>query len=498
MRRKILLIDDEEVIRSVASEILTGVGYAVDTACCGEEGFQKLQKSAYDLVVTDIKMPGLSGIELIEMIRLEISSDLPIIVITGHGTIDTAIEAMRHGAQGFVMKPFTPNEICSTLKEVFYKNKIIRENIKLKALIPLLEVNKRMVAETHLDSLIEIIVEEAAKYTAANRASLMMVDPDGGLLLKSVNGGELPDKESGQYSGCYRLAEWVVNEGRSFLLGEHVSSESQFDRGHFSEQISSILAVPIVLKGETIGVLSLFHLTNSRKFTDSDLELITVLCGQAAIAIENARLHECTERQYFSMISTLASAIEARDRYTADHAARLARCAVLIGEEMGVDSDYLHTIATAGLLHDIGKIGIPDHILLKEGKLTLEEYEAIKEHPEIGVNILAKMNGMVEVKTIVKHHHEFYSGAGYPMGLSKDEIPLGARVIAVADAFEAMTSIRPYRKPMPLESALKEIKNNAGTQFDPDVVNAFIRVFCRHGIDCMSKVSLYGRFNIQF
>jgi len=497
MRERILLIDDEEVIRSVATEILTSVGYIVETTCSGEEGFQRLLASSYDLVITDIKMPGLSGIELIEKIRTDISSDLPIIVITGHGTIDTAIETMHHGTQGFVLKPFTPNELCSTLEKAINKSRVIRENIKLKALFPVLEVSKRMVAETNVSALIEIIVEEAAKYTAADRVSLMMVDPDGELLLKEAQGVDLPD-EGECYGGSYRLAEWVIKKGCSFLLDGRSMEESPFDQSSFHEQVSSVLSVPIILKGEGIGVLNLFYLSSDRLFTDSDLELISILCGQAAIAIENAQLYERAGSQYFSMISTLASAIEARDRYTADHAARLARCAVLIGEEMGVDSCYLRIIATAGLLHDIGKIGIPDHILLKKGKLTPEEYETIKTHPEVGVNILAKMGDMEQVKKMVKHHHEHYSGAGYPAGLSGDDIPTGARIIAVADAFEAMTSTRPYRHAMPLERALKEIKSCSGSQFDPRVVNAFIRVFCRHGIDCMSKVSLYGRFNIQF
>ncbi len=497
MREKILLIDDEEVIRSVATEILTGIGYIVETACCGEDGFQLLLNSSYDLVITDIKMPGLSGIELIEKIRTDISSDLPIVVITGHGTIDTAIETMRHGTQGFVLKPFTPSELCSTLEAAISKNRTIREKIKLKALFPVLEVNKRMVAETNVSTLIGMIVEAAAKYTVADRVSLMMVDHDGGLQLKAIQGVDLPAEDEG-YGGSYRLAEWVVKQGCSFLLNERSMAESPFNQSSFNEQISSILSVLIILKGEIIGVLNLFHLSNNRIFTNSDLELITILCGQAAIAIENAQLYERTESQYFSMISTLASAIEARDRHTADHAARLARCSVLIGEEMGIDSDHLHIIATAGLLHDIGKIGIPDHILLKEGKLTPDEYEVIKLHPEIGVNILAKMGDMEQVKNIVKHHHEYHSGEGYPVGLSGDDIPIGARIIAVADAFEAMTSTRPYRQALPLECALKEIKSRSGRQFSPDVVNAFIRVFCRHGIDCMNKVSLYGRFNIQF
>jgi putative nucleotidyltransferase with HDIG domain len=497
MREKILIIDDEEVIRSVASEILTSVGYSIDTASCGEEGFLQLQRASYDLVITDIKMPGLSGIELIEMIRSDISSDIPIVVITGHGTIDSTIEVMRHGAQGFVLKPFTPRELCGIVEGAINKNKIIHENIKLKALFPVLEVSKRMVAETNVSQLFEIVVEEAAKYTAADSVSLMMIDPEGELQIKSVTGYELPDINE-QYSSSYHLAKWVVRDGSPFLTDECSMSAAPFNQCRFSEQISSVLAVPILLKGEAIGILNLFHFENERKFINSDLELITILCGQAAIAIENARLHEHSESQYFSMISTLASAIEARDRFTADHAARLARCAVLIGEEMKVDKATLRVIATAGLLHDIGKIGIPDHILLKEGKLSADEYEVIKKHPEIGVNILAKMADLSQVKSIVKHHHEFYSGAGYPDGLSGIDIPLGARIVAVADAFEAMTSSRPYRQPMSLEQALKEIKGCSGTQFDPDVVNAFNRVFCRHGIDCMSKVSLYGRFNIQF
>lgn len=173
-------------------------------------------------------------------------------------------------------------------------------------------------------------------------------------------------------------------------------------------------------------------------------------------------------------IQSLAAAVDAKDRYTSGHSERVANYATAIAEQMGLSKDMQDTLRVAGLLHDLGKIGVPDAILNKSGRLTQEEREVINRHPTVGGDILKRSPHLDRVLPGVVFHHERYDGAGYPDGLAGDGIPLIARVLAVADSFDAMTSERPYRKAMPVESALRELKNNAGTQFAPDVVEAFL------------------------
>ena len=210
--------------------------------------------------------------------------------------------------------------------------------------------------------------------------------------------------------------------------------------------------------------------------------MLSILCGQAGIAIENAMLYERVKSSYTGIIATLASAIEARDPYTAGHAIRMAEYSKSIAEEIGVSGQAIETIYRAALMHDIGKIGIPDNILLKNGPLSEDECRIMKKHPDIGSKILESMDGLANVARIVRYHHNrFDEGLKEEFSGNSEEI-IGARIIAAADAFEAMTSIRPYRKAIPATEAVEELKRMAGSQFDPEVVNVFIKILSRRGI----------------
>jgi len=190
-------------------------------------------------------------------------------------------------------------------------------------------------------------------------------------------------------------------------------------------------------------------------------------------------------RVFLNAIEALVHALEAKDDYTSGHSYRVTEISLVIAKELGLDSDYLEIIHLAGVLHDIGKIGIKESILNKPGKLTELEYKHISTHSDIGVKILQFLIKEKEVLEIIKHHHEFYNGKGFPDGLRKQKIPLGSRILAVADAFDAMTSTRPYRKALSTEYAYKELERCKGTQFDPEVVDAFLR--CRGIVEKIIK-----------
>jgi putative nucleotidyltransferase with HDIG domain len=240
--------------------------------------------------------------------------------------------------------------------------------------------------------------------------------------------------------------------------------------------LSSVLCLPLVTKGSVVGALVLYKSEGRPSYTQVDIELLAILCGQAAIAIENIRLFEDLQRAHFEAMKALAQAIEAKDQYTRGHCDRTVEYAMAIAEKLALSEGEQKALRYAAFLHDVGKIGIHESILAKEGRLTEDEYRMMQSHPSLGADIIKGVEFLEPVVPLVYHHQERYDGKGYPSGLAGDAIPLGARIVAVLDTFDAMTSNRPYRKAMGLDKAIAELRRCAGTQFDPQVVEAFIAV----------------------
>jgi HD-GYP domain-containing protein (c-di-GMP phosphodiesterase class II)/putative methionine-R-sulfoxide reductase with GAF domain len=229
--------------------------------------------------------------------------------------------------------------------------------------------------------------------------------------------------------------------------------------------------LPLRVGDKTIGM---FELASARGYGDEEKRLLETLASQAAIAIENARLFEDTQRTYYDTLRSLAGALEARDAYTRGHSQRVADLSDKLAERLGVEEEERREIYSAALLHDIGKIGVRDEVLLKPGKLSEEEMETIRNHPIFGDAILAPLKFLGKVTGMVKHHHERWDGDGYPDGLEGEEIPLASRIVAVADTYDALTSDRPYRDRRTHEDALEIIRQESGSQFDPSVVTALM------------------------
>ena len=240
--------------------------------------------------------------------------------------------------------------------------------------------------------------------------------------------------------------------------------------------VEPFVSIPLLVKGKPIGVLNLHAKAGAEPFSDYNVKFLSILAGEAAVMLHNMDMFDNLQIFYLEMVQTLARAVDSKDAYTAEHSDRARVKARRVAQEMGLPDPMVRHVEYAALLHDIGKIGIDEAILLKPGKLTPEEYEEMKRHPIIGHQILAPVKYLGPVAQMVLYHQEWFDGRGYPEGLKGEQIPLGARIVACLDAWDAMTSDRPYRKALGRDIALKELMKGAGTQFDPKVVETFMRL----------------------
>ncbi len=259
--------------------------------------------------------------------------------------------------------------------------------------------------------------------------------------------------------------------GRTIVL-----SGRQTDMFESGLREHDLICQPLIAKGSVIGVLNLIRKSNAGPCSEGTMRSIEITAAQAAIAIENSRLYKNVQSAYMDTVAALANAIETRDPYTRGHTDRVKVLAQAIARRLGWGVEQLFDLWIGCTLHDIGKIGVPDHILNKPAPLTPEEFELMKRHPEIGATIIQDVPFLKPAVPYVYYHHERYDGKGYPTGLAGDKIPIEGRILAVVDTFDAVTSDRPYRTAGTWEDARKELQDCAGTQFDPNLVNIFIEV----------------------
>jgi putative nucleotidyltransferase with HDIG domain len=257
-----------------------------------------------------------------------------------------------------------------------------------------------------------------------------------------------------------------------------------------------MVAVPMHRGTESLGYLFAMD-KSSGEFDSGDIKLLTSIANELAVYLQNAMLFSDVHDLMMGMLHSLTSAVDAKDAYTCGHSERVALLSRRIAADAGIDPEIVKRIYMAGLLHDVGKIGVPEEVLRKAGKLTPEEFAEMKKHPQIGARILSDVRQMADIIPGVLRHHERYDGKGYPGGLAGHDIPLMGRIICLADCFDAMTSNRPYRQALPIEVAMMEIRRCAGTQFDPRLADVFLRntpaqireILADHQVQCRSMIS---------
>jgi len=472
---KVLVVDDEESLREICKEALLEHGYEVVEAKNGKEAIECLKNEKdIDIVLSDLNMPEMDGMALIEFINRH-NLDVELIVMTGFGTIETAVEVMKKGAFDYVPKPFYLDHLLVKIDNALERRKEKKQRERLNKLVQILKLNKDLNAKLELSALLNEFLFHIERTFC----------PEGTVIFLKKDNGYHPEKVRGEFKKnpillkkIEEIAKYFIYKGgRNFLFIPGKIEDIDFEiKEMFSDISKQLMISPLISKSGIIGLVCLIRNLDSLEFNFDDLKLLNVFCSQTAAIIENVQLYGRVLEMNREIIRSLAKAVEAKDSYTKGHSDQVAFYSVKLGRKLGLTSNELDKLYWAGIVHDVGKIGIPDHILNKPDKLTNEEFEIMKKHPVIGREILSQVETLKDIMPIIYHHHERVDGKGYPDGLKEKEIPFFARLISVVDAYDAMTSDRAYRKAMSPSKAASILEEGAGKQWDEELVDYWLRV----------------------
>jgi response regulator RpfG family c-di-GMP phosphodiesterase len=461
---RVLVVDDEHVIREILSDFLVMEGYQVLTAGNGREALEVLGRERCDLIISDLKMPEMGGLELLEAVRDEYP-DTIMLIMTGYGTVETAIQAMKSGAFDYVLKPFKVEEVVHTVARGLAQQRLKAENIQLKSVVSLYQLAEGLEREHELQPTLGLICETVREQAHADRVSVVLF-PDQDARWPGTSRGGKPITDADLTEEAIRLEQPIVAfEGRAF----------RYLRGsEHTADVTALMMTPLRGRSGRLGLLIAVR-DGGPPFAEGQRKLLTILADRAGVAVQNAQLFETLDRSFKETIEALVSALEEKDRYTRGHSERVAEFAQVTAIELGLSEEEVELIYQSGRLHDIGKMTIRSEELNKPAGLTDEEFARFRKHPGFGEELLSKIPTFRPLLAGIGGHHEKFDGTGYPRGLKGDEIPLMARIIAVADTYDAMTSHRAYRSALKHAVAIEELKRFAGTQFCPEVVDAFSR-----------------------
>jgi len=358
----------------------------------------------------------------------------------------------------------------------------------------LYKIGKTVMSETELPDLLNQTMLMTERILNAVTSSILLVDEQTGELFFEAATGKIGAALSKAHTKMKSgVGAWVTNHCQPLIVND-VKRDQRFN-GEIDQSsgftTESILCVPLIIGGRSIGAIEVINKRSGETFDNEDLELLTALASTAALAIDNARMHQVALSAYLDNIKMLSETIDAKDPYTSGHSQRVSKYALMAGKSLSLSFRELQTIEYAGLLHDVGKIAIDEAVLRKPDKLTPEEWVKMITHPRVGANIIADIPILKEVKEQVLYHHERYDGTGYPERLKGKLIPLGARLLAVADSFDTITTDRPYRAASSIDFAMEELHRCSGTQLCPVAVKAFISGFRRDMIKAPDLLEYY-------
>ncbi len=366
----------------------------------------------------------------------------------------------------------------------------VRLQKKVSQLSSIQEASQAVVSTLDLKNILEVAFSLLARLFGFDRLVIFGIDEDRRVLKILHAGGASPDlieKIKGYEVPLTRLSNIlarVASTGAPAIVEDVEKSSLNRENLIIREfRPKAFVVVPLIAKNRVIGVLAADKEADRLAVTQEDKDYLVSFGNNIAIAIENSRLYQDIKSNFFNSIQALAYALEAKDPYTRGHSEVVAQYSIKIAREMGFSEDRIEPLHQMCLLHDIGKIGVVPDVLGKEGFPNEDEWELVRKHPLIGDNIVRPLNLPPGIRSVIRNHHERFDGRGYPDGLMGHQIPLEARIVAVADAYDAMVSTRPYRKAMSQQRAFVELERNSGTQFDPDVVRVFKSVITRQAIN---------------
>jgi len=480
-KKTILVVDDYLPTRRLIVDALDQSSqYEVDEAENGEEALQLFNQHNYDLVISDIMMPGMSGMDLLNRIR-EKNLSAAVIMITGNPTVELTVSAIKKGAVDFLPKPFDIDDLLYRV-DIHLRGKSLlseesveafREQVRLKDKTD--ELSKQgyifdSIEDSPLDNdvIFEKIAALALKLVDGEICSILLFnEKDNAFHPKVVKGeAQVFGKDYSDSSALKMVFNEVIERKEAVVINSNEHADLS----------PSLICAPLMIRNSILGILSIKKRKNREVFNKRDLHHILSLTKRASLNLENKILYESIYFNIMDTLKSLISSVQARDNYTEAHSQRVTEISLKIALQMNCSASDMESLKIAGILHDVGKIAVPDSILIKPGKLTAEEYMIIKNHPTIGENILRPVVLLEKERKIIQCHHERWDGKGYPLGVSGTEIPCLARILAVADSFDAMTSDRPYHPAMPLDKAVDELVANKNTQFDADVVDSFLKI----------------------
>jgi putative nucleotidyltransferase with HDIG domain len=511
MQNEILLVDDDLKVLEILEESLSRQGYKVNTAANGRQALQSYETHSPQLVVLDMMLPDMTGLEVMEQMRESSrNGDVPVVILSANGDVDVRLAGLEGGAEDFMVKPVALKEFCTKIGKVLERSGKAKE---LHARQSALETQLSRGREDYSQ------VTKDLKRQLFSMKTLFSVSQD---LNRVLETDELVSVVSLTLIGELQISSMALfsldrENDRAFNLlgvkgfsdekfaGLTIDRECEFTKMLEEEQYPRKIArnpdrswaqilpdlrlavfeyvAPIRVKEKIKGIVFTGPKLNGQDYSGYEKDMLTFIANSAGIGMENARLLKQLQVTYVSTLKTLISVIEAKDTYTKGHTERVAAYAVAIANKMRLPEHMRRRITFGALLHDIGKLGVMETILHKEGKLDADEWELLKSHPEIGARIVDKMEFLSGTSEIVKSHHESWDGKGYPDGLTGEDIPLGARIISVADSFDAMTTNRSYRRALSIDEAIERLEGGAGSQFDPNIVRMFVRHIRRKGYE---------------
>jgi response regulator RpfG family c-di-GMP phosphodiesterase len=473
-RPRVLIVDDEKFIRDILADFLGMEGYVVRTAEDGAAALSELNNAHYDLIISDLKMPRMGGIELLDAVHTAAPHALTVIM-TGFGTVETAIDAMKRGAYDYILKPFKVEEVIRVVQRGIEKQKLAAENLRLREALSLYKVSEAIAASLSLDEVLATIGDTALHEISGDLVSTWLDDGEGSYFERQrlvQPAGQATFGATKKDFGSFAHQSFVEHFASGSFLLEHGLKGARFFAAQPEVPIVSLIAIPLRMKTRLLGFIAVASFTKTKRFNEGQRKLLSIVGSRAAAAIENARLYEDLRATFQQTIQGLARAIDKMDRYTAGHSERVAVYATYLAVRLGLPLDVVEIVRQSALMHDIGKLGCVMN-LNKPGKLTQDEYEIFKRHPGFGKDILDPIKFLHPLIPGVHLHHERWDGRGYPLQLKGNDVPLIARIIAVADTYDAMTSDRAYRRALPHEVAVGEIERCSGSQFDPEVAHDF-------------------------